>query len=191
MFTFPAMTALLEPLTLGTQFRWRHLTLAVMVLLGLLLLNPGLGERPGAFYGMLFGLGSALCFTVRNLLLKGQVQAYAGSTLMFYQLLATVIVFAPVLLVFDSSGIRTEWPWLLLLACVTTGAGHTLYLLGLKHFSVSTASIMAGSQPVFGILLGALFLSEIPSARTLAGGALILGTVLVEAVLSGRDEAAG
>ncbi len=187
LFTFPVMTALLEPITLGTRFRWRHLGLAVMVLLGLALVNPGLRERPAAFYGMLWGLFSALCFTLRNLLLKPQVQAYAGTTLMFYQLLATVIAFLPVVLIGDSSGLRTEWPWLLVLACVTTGAGHTLYLMSLRHFSVSTASIMAGSQPVFGILLGALFLSEVPSARTLAGGALILGTVLVEAALSATD----
>ena len=187
LFTFPVMTALIEPLAFGTPFRWRHLWLAVVVLAGLALVNPGFRQSPGAFYGLLWGLVSALCFAVRNLLLKRQVQAYAGTTLMVYQLLATVVVFAPMLLFSDSSGLRTEWPWILVLACVTTGAGHTLYLLSFRNFSVSTASIMAGSQPVFGILLGALFLSEVPSARTLAGGTLILGSVLVEAVLSGAD----
>jgi drug/metabolite transporter (DMT)-like permease len=39
---------------------------------------------------------------------------------------------------------------------------------------------MSGIQPIYGILLGFLFLNEIPSGRSIIGGVLIILTVLIE-----------
>ena len=39
---------------------------------------------------------------------------------------------------------------------------------------------MSGIQPIYGILFGVLFLSEIPSVRSIIGGALIIMTVVIE-----------
>jgi drug/metabolite transporter (DMT)-like permease len=39
---------------------------------------------------------------------------------------------------------------------------------------------MSGIQPIYGILLGVVFLSEIPSNRSILGGILIILTVLIE-----------
>ena len=44
---------------------------------------------------------------------------------------------------------------------VTTAIGHTLMVTSLKHFSVTTASIISSLQPVYGIIMAFLFLSEI------------------------------
>ena len=43
---------------------------------------------------------------------------------------------------------------------------------------------MSSVQPIYGILLGMLFLAEIPSYTTIIGGALILSTVIIESVQS-------
>jgi drug/metabolite transporter (DMT)-like permease len=45
-------------------------------------------------------------------------------------------------------------------------------------------SILSSIQPVYGIILGVLFLNETPSITTLIGGVLILSTVVIEGVLS-------
>jgi len=45
---------------------------------------------------------------------------------------------------------------------------------------VTTASLMSSAQPIYGIILGILFLDEVPGVRTIIGGALILTSVLVE-----------
>ncbi|NDG46740.1 MAG: EamA family transporter, partial [Flavobacteriia bacterium] len=71
-------------------------------------------------------------------------------------------------------------PYLLILGVLTTAVGHTLFLNSFKKFSVGTVSIMSGIQPIYGILLGIVFLNEIPSYRSILGGLLIILTVLIE-----------
>jgi drug/metabolite transporter (DMT)-like permease len=39
---------------------------------------------------------------------------------------------------------------------------------------------MSSIQPLFGVLLGVLFLSEIPDFKSIIGGVLILITVILE-----------
>jgi len=54
----------------------------------------------------------------------------------------------------------------------------------LKHFSVTTASIIGSIQPIFGIIIAYFFVNEIPSINTFIGGSLILLTVVIESVRS-------
>jgi drug/metabolite transporter (DMT)-like permease len=49
----------------------------------------------------------------------------------------------------------------------------------MQRLSAHTASVVAALEPVYAIALAALLLHEIPSARTLAGGALIVAAALV------------
>ena len=104
--------------------------------------------------------------------------------LMFYQVLFITILLAPLLFFFDTSGIETQLPYLLLLGLLTTAIGHTLMVRKLTYFSVSTASIISSIQPIFGIILAFLFLNEIPTLNTFLGGLLILSTVVIESVRS-------
>jgi drug/metabolite transporter (DMT)-like permease len=84
----------------------------------------------------------------------------------------------------DSSAIETQYPYILLLALLTTAIGHTMMVRKLTYFSVSTASIISSVQPIFGIILAFFFLSETPTLNTFFGGLLILVTVLIESVRS-------
>ena len=79
---------------------------------------------------------------------------------------------------------RYEWGALLILALFTTAIGHTLFVKSFKYFSVSTASLMSSIQPIYGILLGLIFLGEIPISKTIIGGVLIISTVIIESILS-------
>ncbi|MEL7002116.1 MAG: DMT family transporter [Bacteroidota bacterium] len=119
-------------------------------------------------------------------MIKKKVALYSGSTLMFYQMIIAAIVLFPALLLLDTSGILDQWPALLTLALVTTAIGHTLFLMCFKHFSISTASLISSAQPVYGIIIGMIFLHEIPTWTTVIGGALILTTVVVESLRSYR-----
>ena len=82
----------------------------------------------------------------------------------------------------DSSGIQSQWLPVVVLALLTTAIGHTLYVLSFKKFSITTASILGSVQPVYGILIGMLFLKEYPSLTTIVGGVLILTAVVIESV---------
>jgi drug/metabolite transporter (DMT)-like permease len=82
----------------------------------------------------------------------------------------------------DTSGIQTQFPYVLILALVTTAIGHSMFIHSLKNFTASTVSILSGAQPIFGIIIAYLFLSEIPSPNTFLGGAIIISTVIVESI---------
>jgi len=184
LYTFPIIIALLEPLFLKVKFDPIYILLGVIVLTGLFILTPELNIESTQVKGILFGVFSAFCYAVRMLILKQHVAKYNGTMLMFYQTVIITVLLLPTLFFMDISGLESQFPYLLLLAFLTTAIGHSLMLYSLKFFSASTASIISSLQPIFGIILAFFFLQETPTMRTFWGGSLILLTVVVESVRS-------
>lgn len=184
LYTFPVITALLEPIFIKTRFNPTHLFLGGIVLLGIYILAPEFNLKSSHIQGIGLGLISALCYSLRILLMKQQIKVYHGTMLMFYQVLIIAILLAPTLLFMDTSNIQTQYLYILLLALLTTAIGHTLMVKKFSYFSVTTASIISSVQPVFGIILAFVFLNEIPTLHTYLGGTLILSTVLIESIRS-------
>jgi len=168
LFTFPIMTAFLEPIFLKVPFQKIHLLMGAMVLLGIYFLAPTLNIQDGITQGLLIGLVSALAWSIRNLILKTQMEIFNSSLLMFYQLGVAVVILLPVLFYYQEEAVIPQVPYLLFLGLVTTAIGHTLFINSFNHFSVSTASIMASTQPIYGIIVAII------------GGGLILLTVIIE-----------
>ncbi|WP_235016233.1 DMT family transporter [Aquimarina sp. AU474] len=182
IFTYPVITALLEPIILKTKFQKIHILLTLLVLVGIYFLVPDLDFSNSYTKAVVLGVISALCYSLRNLIMKTKVRNYNGSILMWYQLVVVSVILLPFMLVMDSSGIEQQWLPTLTLALLTTAIGHTLFLQSFKRFSITTASIISSVQPVYGIIIGILFLHEIPVLSTVIGGALILTSVVVESI---------
>ncbi len=181
IFTYPAMTTLLEPLLLKKSFEPRHLGLGGLVIVGVYFLAPSFSLADGATLGLALGLLSALIYSLRNILMKTQVDSLQGSVLMTYQAGITILLLLPSLFFFDSVPSPSAWPYLIGLGLITTAVGHTMLLACFRYFSVSTASLLTCIQPIYGILLGMLFFREFPGPSAIIGGALILSAVAVEA----------
>lgn len=186
LFTYPVITAFLEPLFLKTRFQKMHLLLGILVLCGIYFLVPDFSFENSYTVAIGFGVFSALCYAVRNLILKKQVDTYPGSVLMVYQMAIICLMLAPAFFYYELEAIPSQWAGLLGLAVVTTVFGHTMFVNCFKYFSITTISILSSIQPVYGILIGALVLSEIPAWSTVIGGCLILTSVIVESVRSYR-----
>ncbi|WP_204344709.1 DMT family transporter [Psychroserpens algicola] len=184
LFTFPVFTAILEPLFTKVKFDPIHILLGILILLGIYFLAPDFDLENSQLQGVLWGMISAISYAIRTLLLKQHISAYNGSMLMFYQVLALTFVLAPALLINGTSDIKTQYPYVITLALVTTAIGHTLFVNSLRYFKVSTASIISSTQPIFGIIIAFLFLKEVPTWNTFIGGALIISTVVIESIRS-------
>ncbi len=184
LYTFPIITALLEPLFLKVKFNPIYIVLGLMVLTGLYILTPEFNIESSQVKGVLFGVFSAFCYAIRILIMKQHVTNYNGTMLMFYQTVIITILLLPVMFFMDLSGLESQFPYLLLLALLTTAIGHSLMLHSLKFFSAATASIISSLQPIFGIILAFFFLQEIPTWNTFWGGSLILLTVVIESLRS-------
>lgn len=184
LYTFPIIIALLEPLFLKIKFNPIYILFGLIVLTGLYILTPDFNIESSQVKGILFGVFSAFCYAIRILILKQHVANYNGTMLMFYQTVITTILLLPTLFFMDLTGLQSQFPYLILLAFLTTAVGHSLMLHSLKFFSASTASIISSLQPIFGIILAFLFLQEIPTLHTFFGGSLILLTVVIESIRS-------
>lgn len=180
LFTYPMITLLLEPFFFDVRYQKRHLLLGIMILTGVYFLAPSFELDNTVTQGVLMGMLSSFCYALRNILMKQKIETVDGSVLMLYQMGVTVLILLPALYYFEPTSYIKDLPYLLLLGIVTTAIGHTLFLSSFKKFSVGTVSIMSGIQPIYGILLGIVFLSEIPSSRSIIGGILIILTVLIE-----------
>jgi len=184
IYTYPVLTSFLEPFILKTKFRMYHFGLGVLVLIGIYFLVPDFSFDNRYTQAVGFGVFSALCYSLRNILMKPKIEKYNGFSLMFYQVFIISILLLPFLFVHGTPGLTENWVPLITLALFTTCVGHTLFLMSFRHFSITTASIMSSMQPVFGIIIAIIFLKEYPSLITLVGGALILSAVIIEGVVS-------
>lgn len=190
MFTYPILTAFLEPLLLKTKLQKIHLFLGILVLAGIYFLVPNFNFQDSNTLAVGIGMLSALCYALRNLILKRSAGSYNGSMLMYYQMVIVSVIIIPIafsLFPITIEEVFGEWIGITALALVTTAIGHTIFLNSFKHFSITTVSILSSIQPVFGIIIGAIFLKEFPEATTLIGGALILTSVVIESVRSYRN----
>ncbi|MEO9892929.1 DMT family transporter [Aurantibacter sp.] len=182
LFTYPVITSFLEPIILKTKFQKVHLLLGGLLLFGIYFLVPNFSLDNSYSIAVIFGIVAALLYALRNILMKSKVQKYNGSFLMCYQMGVSGFLLIPALFFVEFETVITQWKGLLALALLTTAIGHTMFLNSFKHFSITTASILSSIQPVYGIILGALFLSEIPTLTTIFGGALILTSVIIESL---------
>lgn len=180
LFTYPILTILMEPFFFPVKYQKRHLWLGIMILLGVFLLAPSYDLENDITKGILVGLFSSLCYSLRNVLLKKRIATIDGSVLMFYQMGVSAVLLLPALSYFEMTTYQDKLPFILLLGILTTAVGHTLFLNSFKNFSIGTVSIMSSIQPIYGILFGIVFLSEIPSFRSIIGGLLIFMTVFIE-----------
>jgi drug/metabolite transporter (DMT)-like permease len=183
LFTFPVITSFLEPLYFKQKIQTYQLGLAILVIIGLTLLLPSGNISSSIWLGIGFGVTSAFVFSIRNILVKSLTYQYSGSLIMTYQLIISIIVLSPFLLIRSTTNLETYWPYLIVLGIVTTAIGHTLFARGFKTFTATTTSIFGSLQPVLGIFMAYLFLSESVNLQTFIGGFIILSTVLVEGFL--------
>ena len=180
LFTYPVITAFLEPLFFKTRFEKRHLFVGGLTLSGIYFLVPSFTLAQTHGWALATGIFSAFCYAMRNLLMKRVVQEQSGLQLMLFQVVIIALCFLP-FMSFEKFQMSIPFWWaLLFLALFTTVIGHSLFLYSLKYFTVTTASLMSSINPLYGILIAYIFLSEIPHWGVYIGGTLIIFAVLFE-----------
>ena len=74
---------------------------------------------------------------------------------MFYQSAITAVALIPFSLVPLVESTAFEVGLLLLVGIIFTAMGHTLFVKSLEHISASTAGIISGIQPFYGVFAAA------------------------------------
>ena len=177
--TFPIFVVFLEPLFLRSPFRIKYLYFALLTLLGVRLLFPGFTWEDAYFQGVVWGCISGFLFAFLTIINKYLSLKFKAITLAFFQNSVAFIILFPFALRLAVHNISlTEWLILALLGVVFTALSHSLFIYGLKTVKARIASIIACMEPVYGILLAFMILSETPDVRTVTGGLIIVGTTV-------------
>lgn len=176
--TFPLFVTFLEPAFFHEPLHRRHVALALITLGGVALVIPNFDLSNNLTQGALWGIFSGFTFAILSLLNRRYVARYPSQVMAWYQDGTAVLVLLPFYFLLRPTFTAQDVGLLLLLGVLFTAVAHVLFISGLATVKAQTASIIASLEPVYGIFMAALFLDEIPSTRTLLGGAIILATTL-------------
>jgi len=173
--TFPIFVTFLEPCFFKERIRLTDVVVALVTFLGVALVVPRFELESKVTQGVLWGVASGLTFAILSILNKKYVRAYSSLVIAFYQDAVATAALAPFLFLIRPSVQIRDLLLLALLGVVFTGIAHSLFIKGLANVKAQTASIISSLEPVYGIILAALVLDEIPPLRVVLGGAIILG----------------
>jgi DME family drug/metabolite transporter len=160
-----------EPPRLGTA-----LALGVSVV-GMVLLAARGGHAPDAkdLAGMAAALFTSLSFAATVLISRSADAALPSATLNFWQTTIATVVLAPFALLGRGGTLDgRSLSILLVLGAVMTGAGGTLFVLGMRILSPAEIGVVSYLEPVSATILAALVLGEHPGPRGYAGIALLV-----------------
>jgi drug/metabolite transporter (DMT)-like permease len=176
---FPVFTVLLEPLLFKERLDAGNLGLAGLCLAGVFFIVPRFNPADATYQGVLWGLFSGLMFSFLAVFNRRLAQRHASPAIAFVEDLTAAVVLCPILFLRTPSLDAGNLALLAALGIFCTAGAHTLFIQGMRRVKAQTASIISSLEPVYGIVLAFWLLGERPSLRTLAGGAIILGTVTV------------
>jgi drug/metabolite transporter (DMT)-like permease len=105
-----------------------------------------------------------------------------------YQNAAASVVLFPFLFCFRFQLSLKDYLLLSVLGLACTALSHSLFIRSLKFIKTQLASVIAGLEPVYGSIFAAVILGEIPSERTIIGGILIVGSIMLATWLRFTEE---
>ncbi|MFN0214038.1 MAG: DMT family transporter [Saprospiraceae bacterium] len=167
MATTSFFSALVEPLLSRKKVKGYELALGLFILPGMALIagNIDWGMRIGFAVGIVGALLAAVFSSLNKKLIDNQPPP--PLVMSFTELAGGVAVCSLVLpfLIWqfpDTSLIpaNQDWVWLLILAWVCTLLPYYLTLLAMRHISAFGTNLTINLEPVYGVLLAAIFFRE-------------------------------
>jgi drug/metabolite transporter (DMT)-like permease len=183
VYTAPIFVALFSWIYLKESLaprKWIGIVIAIVGVAILAGFEPAFDSR--MLFGDLLAVGSAICFAIYSVAGRSQrdrfqLFAYAGSV---YTIAALYLLPAALLNLSPGGYTWTAIASVVALGVLPLGIGHTLYNAALRRVSATSVNLIATQEVTGGVLLGILFLNEIPSLNSIFGALITLaGIVLV------------
>ena len=184
------LTPILAFLIYRTKYRWIHLPLQALVVVGLYLFCGGLS---GFGLGELVGFGSALLLAA-SLVASGEaLKEMDALTLTAVQAAASVVMALVCAFVFEGGltlqgASPTNWLIILYLAIGCTLAGYLLQNRALEHLSSRTVALLQCTAPVLTAVFSYFILGESLSLSGKIGAAIILFCVVAETLIDTKGD---
>jgi drug/metabolite transporter (DMT)-like permease len=184
--TFPLFTSFLEPLLNREPWEGRHFFLSLGCLAGVVLIVPRFDPGLAVFQGVAWGVFAGLTFALLTTLNRRLTARHSALVIAFYQDLFAALFLVPFLFLLRPAFSGRDIGLLAVLGIACTALAHTLFIQGMRGISARTASIISSLEPAYGAVLALVFLGEVPSGRTVAGGVIIIGSTVLASLAEGR-----
>jgi drug/metabolite transporter (DMT)-like permease len=179
---FPMFVTMLEPIVFKEPLRGFDVFTALTVTAGLIAVAWPLDLQTGRTTGALWGVCSGFLFAVLSLLNRRYVRRHGSIRMAWFQNGVAFLLLLPLTLTWSASVWTLTWQqWLLLLilGVFCTAFSHALFIYSLAAVRAQLAGIVAALEPVYGIVFAFLLLGEVPTAATIMGGVMIVGTTVL------------
>ena len=185
LFTYPVITVVLEPFFNKKHIRVSDVVAGIFVMFGIfIMVMDDLNQFDNSsVQGVLWGVLSAVLFSIRNLLQKYYYSSVSSDSLIMYQVLA--ISFMLIIFIDYSSVSELDlqgWGLLILLGVVSTATAHSLLSYSLKHLEAKSVAMISCLQPLFATFFAWLLLDEKPTVSIVMGGLIIISVALYESI---------
>jgi drug/metabolite transporter (DMT)-like permease len=180
--TFPLFVLLLERLWLGRRWSGPEAGTAALVVAGTVILVPAFDASDAQLRGLAWGVFAGFTFAMLAVRNRALVQRHAAHTVALWQNAFAALALLPLVVLQREAMSPLTWTdagLLIVLGLGCTALAHTLFIACLRRLSAHTASVVVAAEPVYAIALATALLGEVPSPRTLAGGALIVVAAFV------------
>jgi drug/metabolite transporter, DME family len=191
-YSSPIWVSLLSYPVLREKPRRRELIVAGVCLGGLALFFMDQLD-PEGFLGMIFALlsGFAMACLVMGLRHEGRrgAESASGPVVLVGNLLC-VVVGLPFMGRALPSMTGREWLTLALLGTFQLGLAYVLFSAGLRRVPALRATVLGLLEPLLNPLWVAIGTGEYPGKGTIAGGGIVLGCLVVDALIPRRAQEA-
>jgi drug/metabolite transporter (DMT)-like permease len=175
--TFPIFVTFMEPVFFKEKIRPFDILTAGSVAFGLLLVIPSFDFQNNITLGAFWGTLSGFTFAVLSILNRKYVSTYPPILMVCCQNGMATLILLPFMF-FETWVLQpADYVLLPVLGIFCTALAHVLFIKSLVHIKTQLASITACLEPVYGIIFALFLLGEIPDARTILGGGIMLGTI--------------
>jgi DME family drug/metabolite transporter len=190
-YTYPVFVTISAWVYLKEKITWREVSAIILTFLGVALVvrayEPSLLSID--LSGILFGLGSSLCFVLYFIMTKQFRTRYTGWTVTMYAegigaltLLPFIFVSIPEIMIYPLQ----LWVLIFAIAWILSLLGYLLYSYSLKYVKASKGSILSVLEPLSAALFSALILGESLETLQILGVILALTGVIILFQIRGK-----
>jgi len=176
--SFPAFIALFEALVLRQRIQRAEWLMLALVTVGLMLVAPSFDFGNAGAVGLAWGLLSGFSFAMLAVANRYAAVGIASLSVAFWQNLTVALILLPFAAAPLASAPAIDWLWLALLGVLCTGLSHYLFVASLGVLSARSAGLVIALEPVYAIVFAWTLFNQTPSARMLAGAALVVAAIV-------------
>ena len=177
LFTFPMITAILEPFVTNQKLKLKDIIVGVLTFVGVFFIVNESDWNRSIYKGVGYGLVSAITYGLRNLVLKYKLTNYHPVPLLFYQLFVTAILMSAFISIEFKSIEPLNYGLLILLTLVFTILPHLAVLKALQKFEAKSVGFILTLQVLYAMLFAYFFIGEKIELSLIFGAVLIIGIV--------------